>query len=58
VLPEPEPSSRSNFSSTPSSVHHPGHRVAERDALIERGEHAELDEAAQGGLADEETRER
>ena len=31
---------------------HPGHRVTQRDPLVQGGERAELDPPAQGGLAD------
>ena len=34
------------------------HGEAERDSLVERGEHAELDPPPEGGLSDEQTRER
>jgi hypothetical protein len=37
---------------------HPGDRVTDRDALIERGEHPEAESVAQAGLADEDDRER
>ncbi len=37
---------------------HAGHGVADGDALVEGGEDAELDPAAQGGLADEEAGQR
>ena len=39
-------------------VGHPGHRVAQRDPLVQGGEGAELDPAPQGGLADEQAGER
>jgi hypothetical protein len=35
---------------------HAGHVVADGDALVERGELAELEPAAQGGLADEQAK--
>src|SRR6185503_3808487 len=37
---------------------HPGNRVADRDALIQRGQHPEPEPVAQAGLADEDDRER
>jgi hypothetical protein len=37
---------------------HAGHLVANRDPLVEGGEHAELDHAEQGGLADQDGGER
>src|SRR6185437_6081727 len=37
---------------------HAGHLVADGDPLVEGGEHAELDHAAQGGLADQDGGER
>ena len=39
-------------------VGHGRHRVAQPDALVERGEHAEFHPPPQGGLADEQARER
>jgi hypothetical protein len=39
-------------------VGHRLHRVAQPDALVERGEHAEFHPPPQGGLADEQARER
>ena len=37
---------------------HPGDAVADRDALIQRGEHTEPEPLAQAGLADQDDRER
>ena len=39
-------------------VGHRRHRISQPDALVERGEHAELHPPPQGGLADEQARER
>ena len=37
---------------------HPGNRVAHSDALVQRGEHTQSQALPQGGLADQDDRER